>query len=90
MRILFFSCNGFSLDVKLEDFVGPALWNDVSRGTCPALDQERIPIPRPIVHSQRPFHVMIGGCDQVCVSLINFGQQHLTATSFYAYATDIL
>lgn len=31
MRILFHSCNGFSTNVKLETYAGPALWRDVLR-----------------------------------------------------------
>ena len=48
MRILFHSCNGFSVGTDEEAWSGPALWNDVIR-----------------VHEQRPFHVMIGGGDQI-------------------------
>jgi hypothetical protein len=48
MRILFHSCNGFSVGTDIEAFSGPALWNDVLR-----------------MHEQRPFHVMIGGGDQI-------------------------
>ncbi|KAL5888474.1 hypothetical protein ACKVWC_003738 [Pyricularia oryzae] len=48
MRIMFHSCNGFSVGTDEEAWSGPALWNDVLR-----------------VHEERPFHVMIGGGDQI-------------------------
>ncbi|KAK5094417.1 hypothetical protein LTR24_003571 [Lithohypha guttulata] len=48
MRIMFHSCNGFSLGTDEDYWSGPALWNDVNR-----------------IHEQRPFHVMIGGGDQI-------------------------
>lgn len=48
MRIMFHSCNGFSVGTDEEAWSGPALWNDVLR-----------------THDQRPFHVMIGGGDQI-------------------------
>ncbi|KAF1350590.1 hypothetical protein EJ07DRAFT_169120 [Lizonia empirigonia] len=48
MRIMFHSCNGFSVGTDVEAWSGPALWNDVLR-----------------MHEQRPFHVMIGGGDQI-------------------------
>ncbi|KAK5110358.1 hypothetical protein LTR62_006066 [Meristemomyces frigidus] len=48
MRIMFHSCNGFSVGTDEEAWSGPALWNDVNR-----------------VHAQQPFHVMIGGGDQI-------------------------
>jgi hypothetical protein len=48
MRIMFHSCNGFSVGTDLDVWQGPVLWNDVLR-----------------VHEQRPFHVMIGGGDQI-------------------------
>ncbi|AEO65883.1 uncharacterized protein THITE_152620 [Thermothielavioides terrestris NRRL 8126] len=48
MRIMFYSCNGFSVGTDEEAWSGPALWNDVLRR-----------------HHQRPFHVMIGGGDQI-------------------------
>ena len=48
MRILFHSCNGFSVGTDEEAWSGPALWNDVLRE-----------------HEQKPFHVMIGGGDQI-------------------------
>ncbi|OQO12095.1 hypothetical protein B0A48_02734 [Cryoendolithus antarcticus] len=48
MRIMFHSCNGFSVGTDEEAWSGPALWNDVLR-----------------VHAQKPFHVMIGGGDQI-------------------------
>lgn len=42
MRILFFSCNGFSVGTDEEAWSGPALWNDVMRQQ----------------NSEAPFHVM--------------------------------
>ncbi|KAK5132641.1 hypothetical protein LTR08_008763 [Meristemomyces frigidus] len=48
MRIMFHSCNGFSVGTDEEAWSGPALWNDVLR-----------------VHDQQPFHVMVGGGDQI-------------------------
>ncbi|KAK8161131.1 hypothetical protein BKA80DRAFT_344222 [Phyllosticta citrichinensis] len=48
MRILFHSCNGFSVGTDVDAWSGPALWNDVLRN-----------------HDQKPFHVMLGGGDQI-------------------------
>ena len=48
MRIMFHSCNGFSVGTDEADWSGPVLWNDVLR-----------------VHDSKPFHVMIGGGDQI-------------------------
>ncbi|KAI1352264.1 hypothetical protein F5Y01DRAFT_280415 [Xylaria sp. FL0043] len=48
MRIMFHSCNGFSVGTDEEAWSGPALWNDVARN-----------------HARKPFHVMIGGGDQI-------------------------
>ncbi|KAI1094242.1 hypothetical protein F5B19DRAFT_490669 [Rostrohypoxylon terebratum] len=48
MRIMFHSCNGFSVGTDEEAWSGPALWNDVMRS-----------------HAKSPFHVMIGGGDQI-------------------------
>lgn len=48
MRILFHSCNGFSVGTDEHAWSGPALWNDVLR-----------------LHEQKPFHIMIGGGDQI-------------------------
>ncbi|KAF2838685.1 hypothetical protein M501DRAFT_934481 [Patellaria atrata CBS 101060] len=48
MRILFHSCNGFSVGTDMDAWKGPSLWNDVLR-----------------MHSSKPFHVMIGGGDQI-------------------------
>jgi hypothetical protein len=31
MRIMFHSCNGFSVKIPADKFAGPALWNDVSQ-----------------------------------------------------------
>ena len=48
MRIMFHSCNGFSVGTDVDAWSGPALWNDVLR-----------------MHQEKPFHVMIGGGDQI-------------------------
>ncbi|KAG0649976.1 hypothetical protein D0Z07_3911 [Hyphodiscus hymeniophilus] len=48
MRIMFHSCNGFSVGTDEKAWSGAALWNDVMR-----------------VHQKRPFHVMLGGGDQI-------------------------
>ncbi|KAI0889427.1 uncharacterized protein GGS22DRAFT_71021 [Annulohypoxylon maeteangense] len=48
MRMMFHSCNGFSVGTDEEAWSGPALWNDVMRN-----------------HAKSPFHVMIGGGDQI-------------------------
>ena len=48
MRIMFHSCNGFSIGTDVAAWNGPALWNDVLR-----------------IHEKQPFHVMIGGGDQI-------------------------
>lgn len=48
MRIMFHSCNGFSVGTDEDAWSGTALWNDVLR-----------------MHAQQPFHVMIGGGDQI-------------------------
>lgn len=48
MRIMFHSCNGFSVGTDEEAWSGAALWNDVMRR-----------------HEYAPFHVMIGGGDQI-------------------------
>ena len=48
MRMMFHSCNGFSVGTDMDAWLGPNLWNDVLR-----------------VHAQKPFHVMIGGGDQI-------------------------
>ena len=48
MRVMFHSCNGFSVGADVEAWSGPALWHDVMR-----------------FHRERPFHVMIGGGDQI-------------------------
>lgn len=47
-RMMFHSCNGFSVGTDEEAWSGPALWNDVMR-----------------MHKEKPFHVMIGGGDQI-------------------------
>lgn len=48
MRIMFHSCNGFSIGTDEDQWSGTALWNDVNRK-----------------HQEQPFHVMIGGGDQI-------------------------
>lgn len=48
MRIMFHSCNGFSVGTDMDAWVGPNLWNDALR-----------------VHGEKPFHVMVGGGDQI-------------------------
>lgn len=49
MNMMFYSCNGFSLAAKPDDFSGPdPMWRDVLNN-----------------HQTRPFHVMIGGGDQI-------------------------
>ncbi|KAI6855414.1 hypothetical protein KC338_g8098 [Hortaea werneckii] len=48
MRVMFHSCNGFSVGTDEDAWSGCALWNDVLR-----------------VHEEQPFHVMIGGGDQI-------------------------
>ncbi|KAK5987388.1 hypothetical protein PT974_11515 [Cladobotryum mycophilum] len=48
MRIMFHSCNGFSVGTDEEAWSGLALWNDVLRK-----------------HKTVPFHVMVGGGDQI-------------------------
>ncbi|KAF1985114.1 hypothetical protein K402DRAFT_413537 [Aulographum hederae CBS 113979] len=48
MRILFHSCNGFSVGTDMATWQGPNLWHDVLRQ-----------------HDEQPFHVMIGGGDQI-------------------------
>jgi hypothetical protein len=48
MRIMFHSCNGFSVGTDEEAWSGPVLWKDVMRN-----------------HAKAPFHVMLGGGDQI-------------------------
>ncbi|KAL9089607.1 MAG: hypothetical protein Q9165_005639 [Trypethelium subeluteriae] len=49
MRIMFHSCNGFSVGTDIPAFGGgPVVWEDVLR-----------------IHAQKPIHVMIGGGDQI-------------------------
>ncbi|KAK3987395.1 hypothetical protein QBC44DRAFT_372068 [Cladorrhinum sp. PSN332] len=48
MRIMFHSCNGFSVGTDEDAYNGPCLWKDVLRR-----------------HQEAPFHVMIGGGDQI-------------------------
>ncbi|KAI9677011.1 MAG: hypothetical protein M1817_006850 [Caeruleum heppii] len=48
MRIMFHSCNGFSVGTDETAWSGTALWHDVLR-----------------IHETKPFHVMIGGGDQI-------------------------
>lgn len=62
MRIMFYSCNGFSIGTDEEAWSGPALWNDVLR-----------------LHEQQPFHVMIGGGDQIYNDGVRVGEGPLQA-----------
>ncbi|QSZ29351.1 hypothetical protein DSL72_003865 [Monilinia vaccinii-corymbosi] len=49
MNIMFYSCNGFTMDVHPNEFSGPdPLWRDVLN-----------------THQTQPFHVMLGGGDQL-------------------------
>ncbi|KAI9843404.1 MAG: hypothetical protein M1837_006430 [Sclerophora amabilis] len=49
MNMMFYTCNGFSLNINPDQFSGPdPLWRDVLN-----------------THQTRPFHVMIGGGDQI-------------------------
>lgn len=48
MRIMFHSCNGFSVGTDEDAWSGACLWNDVMRK-----------------HQDAPFHVMLGGGDQI-------------------------
>lgn len=48
MRVMFHSCNGFSVGTDEEAFSGAPLWKDVLRK-----------------HERVPFHVMLGGGDQI-------------------------
>jgi PhoD related phosphatase len=48
MRIMFHSCNGFSVGTDIDFWSGPVLWRNVLE-----------------THAKRPFHVMIGGGDQI-------------------------
>ncbi|KAF5871611.1 uncharacterized protein Bfra_008634 [Botrytis fragariae] len=49
MNIMFYSCNGFTMDIHPNDFSGPdPLWRDVLN-----------------THQTQPFHVMLGGGDQL-------------------------
>ena len=48
MRVMFHSCNGFSVGTDEDAWSGAALWNDVIRK-----------------HEERPYHVMVGGGDQI-------------------------
>lgn len=48
MRVMFHSCNGFSVGTDEEAFSGAPLWKDVLRK-----------------HERAPFHVMLGGGDQI-------------------------
>ncbi|BFZ53582.1 hypothetical protein PYCC9005_000609 [Savitreella phatthalungensis] len=55
MRLMFHSCNGFSLSIDQTKFCGPdPLWRDVLRE-----------------HKSKPFHVMLGGGDQIYCDLIS-------------------
>ncbi|KAF7896042.1 hypothetical protein EAF00_006057 [Botryotinia globosa] len=48
MRIMFHSCNGFSVGTDEDAYSGACLWRDVARQ-----------------HEEAPFHVMLGGGDQI-------------------------
>ena len=48
MRIMFHSCNGFSVGTDEDAWSGACLWNDVMRK-----------------HEAAPYHVMLGGGDQI-------------------------
>jgi hypothetical protein len=48
MRLMFHSCNGFSVGTDIDFWSGPILWKNVLQ-----------------THAKRPFHVMIGGGDQI-------------------------
>lgn len=48
MRLMFHSCNGFSVGTDEDAYSGAPLWNDVMRK-----------------HKRAPFHVMLGGGDQI-------------------------
>ncbi|OAA49312.1 Alkaline phosphatase D-related protein [Metarhizium rileyi] len=48
MRVMFHSCNGFSVGTDEDAFSGAPLWRDVLRK-----------------HARAPFHVMLGGGDQI-------------------------
>ncbi|KAA8566871.1 hypothetical protein EYC84_009970 [Monilinia fructicola] len=48
MRIMFHSCNGFSVGTDEDAYSGACLWRDVARQ-----------------HEVSPFHVMLGGGDQI-------------------------
>jgi hypothetical protein len=54
MNVMFYSCNGFSLGVDTDEFCGPD------------------PLWRDVLnsHQSRPFHVMIGGGDQIYNDLV--------------------
>jgi hypothetical protein len=60
MNIMFHSCNGFSLSVNTDQFSGPD------------------PLWRDVlnVHQTRPFHVMIGGGDQIYNDRCSVETQH--------------
>ena len=60
MNIMFHSCNGFSTSVKPDQFSGPD------------------PLWRDVlnVHQTRPFHVMIGGGDQIYNDRVRLETQH--------------
>lgn len=60
MNIMFHSCNGFSLSVKSVDFSGP---DPLWRDVL-------------IAHQSRPFHVMVGGGDQIYNDRVMRDTQH--------------
>jgi len=61
MRTMFYSCNGFSLGVDTSQFPG-CLWDDVLRK-----HNEK----KPAGDQPNPFHVMLGGGDQLYCDSIN-------------------
>ncbi|KAF2403974.1 hypothetical protein EJ06DRAFT_489007 [Trichodelitschia bisporula] len=60
MNIMFYSCNGFSLSVNPNEFSGPD------------------PLWRDVLntHQTRPFHVMLGGGDQIYNDAVSIQTEH--------------
>ncbi|PWW78854.1 hypothetical protein C7212DRAFT_349410 [Tuber magnatum] len=63
MNIMFHSCNGFSLSVNPDDFCGPD------------------PLWRDVLreHREKPFHVMLGGGDQIYNDAVSKKTDHFKA-----------
>ncbi|RPA96163.1 hypothetical protein L873DRAFT_1695539 [Choiromyces venosus 120613-1] len=63
MNIMFHSCNGFSLSVNPDDFCGPD------------------PLWRDVLreHREKPFHVMLGGGDQIYNDAVSKKTEHFKA-----------